>query len=49
MDPADYVLKDVPAAEREELLLLVGEATEAVSEIVISGFARTQAKINSLS
>jgi PTH1 family peptidyl-tRNA hydrolase len=47
MDPADYVLKDVPAAEREEMLLLIGDATDAVISIATSGFVQTQAKINS--
>jgi PTH1 family peptidyl-tRNA hydrolase len=47
MDPADYVLKDVPAAEREELLLMVGAAADAVISIVTGGFVLTQAKINS--
>ncbi len=47
MDPADYVLKDVPAGEREELLLLVGDANDAVISIVTSGFVMTQVKINS--
>jgi peptidyl-tRNA hydrolase, PTH1 family len=49
MDPADYVLKDVPAADREELQLMLGDAADAVSSIVVSGFAPVQAKINALS
>ena len=49
MDPADYVLKDVPSADREELLLMLGDAADAVSSIVVSGFAPTQGKINALS
>lgn len=48
MDPADYVLKDVPAADREELLLLVSDASDAVQAILVSGFALTQTKINAL-
>jgi PTH1 family peptidyl-tRNA hydrolase len=48
MDPADYVLNDVPAADREELLLMVGEAADAVTSITLSGFATTQARINAL-
>jgi peptidyl-tRNA hydrolase len=49
MDPADYVLKDVPSGDREELLLMLGDAADAVSSIVVSGFAPTQGKINALS
>jgi PTH1 family peptidyl-tRNA hydrolase len=49
MDPADYVLKDFPAAEREEVLLLLSDAVDAVSSIVVSGFVPAQAKINALS
>jgi peptidyl-tRNA hydrolase, PTH1 family len=48
MDPADYVLKDVPAADREELLLMLGDAVDAVSSIIVSGFALAQGKINAL-
>jgi len=48
MDPADFVLKDVPVSERENFLLLVGDAVEAVSSIVMSGFIPTQARINAL-
>jgi PTH1 family peptidyl-tRNA hydrolase len=48
MDPADYVLKDVPPSEREELLLMLGDAVDAVSSIVVSGFAPTQGRINAL-
>lgn len=49
MDPADYVLKDVPSADREELLLLLGDAADAVSSIIVSGFALAQGRINALS
>jgi PTH1 family peptidyl-tRNA hydrolase len=49
MDPADYVLKDLPAADREELSLMVGNAADAVGSILVSGFAPTQKEINSLS
>jgi len=48
MDPADYVLKDVPTADREELLLLVGDAADAVRSIIVSGFALAQGKINAV-
>jgi peptidyl-tRNA hydrolase, PTH1 family len=49
MDPADYVLKDFPAADREDVVLMVGDAVDAVSAILLSGFAQTQTKINTLS
>ena len=47
MDPADYVLRDVPAAEREELQLMIGDAADAIQSILVSGFAPTQTRINS--
>jgi PTH1 family peptidyl-tRNA hydrolase len=49
MDPADYVLKDVPASDREEVQLMVGDGADAVVSILVSGFVTTQARINSLS
>jgi peptidyl-tRNA hydrolase, PTH1 family len=49
MDPADYVLKDVPGADREEFQLMVSDAADAVRSILVSGFAPTQKEINSLS
>jgi peptidyl-tRNA hydrolase, PTH1 family len=49
MDPADYVLKDFPAADREEVALLIGDAADAVSSVIVSGFAPTQTRINTLS
>ncbi len=49
MDPADYVLKDVPSADREELMLMLGDAADAVCSIALSGFALTQGKVNALS
>jgi PTH1 family peptidyl-tRNA hydrolase len=49
MDPADYVLSNVPAGDREELLLMLGDAADAVGSIVMSGFVPTQRKINALS
>jgi PTH1 family peptidyl-tRNA hydrolase len=48
MDPADYVLKDVPSADREEAMLMIGDATDAVSSIVLSGFAQTQGRVNAV-
>jgi peptidyl-tRNA hydrolase, PTH1 family len=49
MDPADYVLKDVPGGQREEFHLMVSDAADAVRSILVSGFAPTQKQINSLS
>jgi PTH1 family peptidyl-tRNA hydrolase len=46
MDPADYVLKDVPPADRVELDLMIGDASDAVQSVLVSGFAPTQTKIN---
>jgi PTH1 family peptidyl-tRNA hydrolase len=48
MDAADYVLKDPPAADREEWHLMVSDAADAVRSILVSGFAPTQKEINSL-
>lgn len=46
MDPADYVLKDVPTADREDFRLMVSEAVDAVASIIMSGFGGTQARVN---
>ena len=46
MDPADFVLKDVPAGDREELHLMIGDAAEAVAAIVKDGFAPAQTRFN---
>ena len=48
MDPADYVLKDFPAADREEVHLMISDGADAVSSIVTSGFAPAQGRINAL-
>ena len=42
MDPADYVLRDVPAAQREELRLQVGVAADVVESLVSRGLEATQ-------
>src|SRR3954468_13560789 len=44
MDPADYVLKDFPSSDREEVHLLLSDAADAVRSIVASGFAPAQGK-----
>jgi PTH1 family peptidyl-tRNA hydrolase len=48
MDPADYVLKDFPGSDREEVHLLIGDGADAVSSILTSGFAPAQGRINAL-
>ena len=42
MDPADYVLRDVPAAQREELRLQVEVAADVVESLVSRGLEPTQ-------
>ena len=42
MDPADYVLRDVPAAQREELRLQVEVAADVVESLVSRGLEATQ-------
>jgi PTH1 family peptidyl-tRNA hydrolase len=42
MDPADYVLRDVPAAQCEELRLQVGVAADVVESLVSRGLEATQ-------
>lgn len=42
MDPADYVLKDFPAAERAELGVNLEEAADAVLMLVTEGLTATQ-------
>ncbi|GAA3589728.1 aminoacyl-tRNA hydrolase [Kineosporia mesophila] len=49
MDPADYVLRDVPAAQREELLLMIGDAADAVEELARADFAQIQGIYNTKS
>ena len=41
-DPADYVLRDVPAGQREELRLQVEVAADAVESLVNRGLEATQ-------
>jgi len=42
MDPADYVLRDFPAAQREETALLVDSAADAVELLLGSGLLAAQ-------
>jgi len=46
MDPADFVLRDVPAADRAEQSIMIEEAADAVTEVVRAGFERAQAVVN---
>jgi PTH1 family peptidyl-tRNA hydrolase len=46
MDPADYVLRDVPAADRPEQALMVEDAADAVVDVLRLGFQRAQGLVN---
>jgi len=46
MDPADFVLRDVPAADRAEQSIMIEEAADAVTEVLRSGFERAQVVVN---
>jgi len=46
MDPADYVLKDFPAAERAELGVCLEEAADAVDLLITEGLTATQNKLH---
>lgn len=39
MDPADYVLRDVPASDRAEQALMIEDAVDAVQRLTVAGFA----------
>lgn len=45
-DPADFVLKDFPGSQREEVALAVGDAVDAVLEVLRSGWEAAQKVIN---
>jgi peptidyl-tRNA hydrolase, PTH1 family len=49
MDPADFVLRDFAASERTEVALMIGDATDAIEDVITTGFARIQAAINTKS
>jgi len=42
MDPADYVLRDFPGAERSEVPLLVSDAADATERLVAEGLVAAQ-------
>jgi PTH1 family peptidyl-tRNA hydrolase len=46
MDPADFVLRDVPAADRAEQSIMVEEAADAVTAVLRTGFERAQGVVN---
>ncbi len=46
-DPADYVLSNFPAREREERDLLIGDGCDAVSDLVGLGLEATQQRFHS--
>jgi PTH1 family peptidyl-tRNA hydrolase len=49
MDGADFVLKDFPASQREEVGLLVGDAADAVLDVLRDGWEPTQNRVNAAS
>ncbi len=49
MDPADFVLRDFPGSEAQEVALLVGDAADAVEELSQAPFSRIQGTYNTKS
>ncbi|GAB6900797.1 aminoacyl-tRNA hydrolase [Kineosporia succinea] len=45
-DPADFVLRDFPGAQSEEVALLVGDAVDALEDLTRADFARVQGTVN---
>lgn len=45
-DPADFVLKDFPSSQREEVALVVGDAVDAVMGVLRDGWLRAQGDVN---
>lgn len=45
-DPADYVLSDVPARERDALAVTLEQAADAVEQVVTLGFAAAQERLH---
>ncbi len=45
-DPADYVLSDFPARDREEVELLIGDGADAVTQLVHEGLEATQQRFH---
>ncbi len=46
MDAADYVLRDFSGAEHADASVMVGEAADAVRDVLLLGWERAQAEIN---
>src|SRR4051812_8238817 len=46
MDPADFVLRDFPAAQRGELSLLVDRCADVVEQLLTQGLAATQNQVH---
>ena len=46
-DPADFVLSDVPARERDELAVTLERAADVVEEVVTRGFEDAQQRLHS--
>jgi peptidyl-tRNA hydrolase, PTH1 family len=46
MDPADFVLRDFPAAARTDLDLMIGDAVDAVRDVLTAGWERAQNVVN---
>jgi len=46
MDPADYVLRDFPSGQNQDVALLVSEAADAVEELARKPFALVQGRYN---
>jgi len=46
MDPADYVLRDFSPGERKELPFVVGDAADAVEELVTLGLLDAQQRVH---
>jgi PTH1 family peptidyl-tRNA hydrolase len=46
MDPADYVLRDFSASQREELGLLVDRCADVVEQLLTQGLAATQNQVH---
>ncbi|WP_233149850.1 aminoacyl-tRNA hydrolase [Kineosporia sp. A_224] len=47
-DPADFVLKDFPSSQREEVALLVGDAADAALDVLRQGWERAQGAVNTV-
>ena len=46
MDPADYVLRDFPAKEREDWAITVADAADAVTDVIATGFSAAQMRLH---